>query len=144
MSEITKLDQNLILKKIDKETINIQINNNEILMSIVGQYDQNLKDLSKLTKTEIFFRGNSITCKGTKDITISFSFNALIYSDCFSDLAITDFRGVLISCLNDFILELSNSIFLFTESNISSFSIIFVKKYLFTKNFIASENKLIF
>ena len=56
MSEITKLDQNLIVKKIDKETINIQINNNEILMSIVGQFDQNLKDLSKLTKTEIFFR----------------------------------------------------------------------------------------
>ena len=67
MSEITKLDQNLIVKKIDKETINIQINNNEILMSIVGQFDQNLKDLSKLTKTEIFFRGNSITCKGTKE-----------------------------------------------------------------------------
>ena len=61
MSEITKLDQNLILKKIDNETVNIQINNNEILMSIVGQFDQNLKDLSKLTKTEIFFRGNSIT-----------------------------------------------------------------------------------
>ena len=36
---------------------NIQINNNEILMSIVGQFDQNLKDLSKLTKTEIFCRG---------------------------------------------------------------------------------------
>ena len=73
MSEITKLDQNLILKKIDKETINIQINNNEILMSIVGQYDQNLKDLSKLTKTEIFFRGNSITCKGTKENISLFS-----------------------------------------------------------------------
>ena len=73
MLEITKLDQNLIVKKIDKETINIQINNNEILMSIVGQFDQNLKDLSKLTKTEIFFRGNSITCKGTKENISLFS-----------------------------------------------------------------------
>ena len=43
MSEISKLDQNLILKKIDKETVNIQITNNEMLMSIVGQFDQNLK-----------------------------------------------------------------------------------------------------
>ena len=67
MSEISKLDQTYIVKKIDKETVNIQINDNEILMSIVGQFDQNLKDLSKLTKTEIFFRGNSITCKGTKE-----------------------------------------------------------------------------
>ncbi len=64
MSEISKLDQNLIIRKIDSETINIQINDNTILMSIVGQFDQNLKELEKLTNTVIFFRGNSITCKG--------------------------------------------------------------------------------
>ena len=64
MSEISKLDQNLIIRKIDSETINIQITNNTILMSIVGQFDQNLKELEKLTNTIIFFRGNSITCKG--------------------------------------------------------------------------------
>ena len=33
-------------------------------MAIVGQFDQNLKSLSKLTRTDIYFRGNSITCKG--------------------------------------------------------------------------------
>ncbi len=48
MSQITKLDQNLIIKKIDKETINVQITDNEMLMSIVGQFDQNLKDLAKI------------------------------------------------------------------------------------------------
>ena len=36
-------------------------------MSVVGQFDQNLKELSKLTNTNIFFRGNSITCKGSKE-----------------------------------------------------------------------------
>ena len=66
MSEISKLDQNLIIRKIDSETINIQITNNTILKSIVGQFDQNLKELEKLTNTVIFFRGNSITCKGKK------------------------------------------------------------------------------
>ena len=65
MSEITKLDQNLIIKKVDDETVNIQITDNEMLMSIVGQFDQNLRELSKYTSTNIFFRGNSITCKGT-------------------------------------------------------------------------------
>jgi len=64
MSEISKLEQDLIIKKIDKETTNIQVTNNEILISIVGQFDQNLKNLSKLTNTNVFFRGNSITCKG--------------------------------------------------------------------------------
>ena len=69
MSEISKIDQDLIIKKIDSESINIQINNNEMLMSIVGQFDINLKELSKLTKTNIFFRGNSITCKGKNENT---------------------------------------------------------------------------
>ena len=67
MSEITKIDQNLIIKKVDDETVNIQITDNEMLMSIVGQFDQNLRELSKYTSTNIFFRGNSITCKGTTE-----------------------------------------------------------------------------
>ena len=67
MSEISKLEQNLIIKKIDRETVNISINDNEMLMAIVGQFDQNLKNLSKLTNTDVYFRGNSITCKGNKE-----------------------------------------------------------------------------
>ena len=38
-----------------------------MLMAIVGQFDQNLKNLSKLTNTDVYFRGNSITCKGDKE-----------------------------------------------------------------------------
>ena len=67
MSELSIFDQNLIIKKIDNKTVNISINNNEMLMAIVGQFDQNLKNLSKLTKTDIYFRGNSITCKGEEE-----------------------------------------------------------------------------
>ena len=67
MSEISKLEQNLIIKKIDARTVNISINNNEMLMAIVGQFDQNLKNLSKLANTDVYFRGNSITCKGDKE-----------------------------------------------------------------------------
>ena len=67
MSEISKLEQNLVIKKIDKETVNISVNDNEMLMAIVGQFDQNLKNLSKLTNTDVYFRGNSITCKGNKE-----------------------------------------------------------------------------
>ena len=67
MSEISKLEQNLIIKKIDNETVNISINSNEMLRAIVGQFDQNLKNLSKLTNTDVYFRGNSITCKGDKE-----------------------------------------------------------------------------
>ena len=67
MSEISNLNQNLSFKKIDKETINIQILNNDILMTLVGQFNQNLLELEKLTNTNIFFRGNSITIKGKNE-----------------------------------------------------------------------------
>ena len=67
MSEISKLEQNLIIKKIDNETVNLSISNNEMLLAIVGQFDQNLKSLSKLTNTNVYFRGNSITCKGNNE-----------------------------------------------------------------------------
>ena len=72
MSQISKLEQNLSVKKIDDETVNISIKENEMLMSIVGQFDQNLKQLSKLTETDVYFRGNSITCKGSKEQTNTF------------------------------------------------------------------------
>ena len=67
MSEIGKLEQNLIIKKIDNKTVNIQVIDNEMLILIVGQFDQNLKKLSKLSNTDVFFRGNSITCKGNPE-----------------------------------------------------------------------------
>ena len=67
MSEISKIEQNLIIKKIDQNTVNISINDNEMLLAIVGQFDQNLKSLSKLTNTDVYFRGNSITCKGDRE-----------------------------------------------------------------------------
>ena len=72
MLEISKLEQNLIIKKIDDQTVNISINDNEMLMTIAGQFDQNLKHLSKLTETEVYFRGNSITCKGNREKTSTF------------------------------------------------------------------------
>tara|TARA_Y100000591_G_scaffold37388_1_gene27575 strand:+ start:3911 stop:4915 length:1005 start_codon:yes stop_codon:yes gene_type:complete len=73
MSEITNLEQNLIIKKIDKQSINIQVFKNEILSSLVGAFNQNLNELEKLTDTKIFFRGNSITVKGKGSNTLKVS-----------------------------------------------------------------------
>jgi phosphate starvation-inducible PhoH-like protein len=67
MSEISKLEKKITIKKIDKETINIRILDNNILSSIVGEFNTNLIQLEKLTKTTLFFRGNSITVKGSTD-----------------------------------------------------------------------------
>ena len=67
MSEISKLEQKLVIKKIDKETVNIQIFDNNILSSIVGEFNANLIQLEKLTEITLFFRGNSITAKGNSE-----------------------------------------------------------------------------
>ena len=73
MSKIENLEQNYSIKKIDKETINIKVHNNDILASVVGEFNSNLNELEKLTKTKIFFRGNSITIKGNHNETNSAS-----------------------------------------------------------------------
>ena len=80
MSEISKLEQKLIIKKIDRETLNIQVLDNNILSLIVGEFNENLKKLEKLTKATLFFRGNSITAKGSPESinTISESIRFLI------------------------------------------------------------------
>ena len=48
----------------DDNSININIFNNQILMEIVGSFDNNLKELEKISGSKIYFRGNSIIIKG--------------------------------------------------------------------------------
>ena len=50
----------------DDDSINVNISNNKILMGIAGSFDNNLKELEKLTGSKIYFRGNSIAIKGDK------------------------------------------------------------------------------
>ena len=112
MSEISKLTQNLTIKKIDDETVNISIINNEILMAIVGQFDQNLKSLSKLTITDVYFRGNSITCKGSKE-------NLLIFCEAIKFL-INKYLITNIIEKEDIVLSVKKNIEI-EESNVKSF-----------------------
>ena len=112
MSEITKLDQNLVIKKIDNETINISINDNEMLMAIVGQFDQNLKNLSKLANTDVYFRGNSITCKGDKE-------NLSIFCDAIKFLINKYFLTNLIE-KEDIVLSVKKNLEV-KDSNVKSF-----------------------
>ena len=51
----------------DDNSINVNIFNNQILMGIVGSFDNNLKELEKISGSKIYFRGNSIAIKGDKN-----------------------------------------------------------------------------
>ncbi len=67
MLEARNLDKQVLIKKIDNETLSIKIFDNKMLMAVVGEFNKNLIELEKLTKTKLFFRGNSITVKGDKN-----------------------------------------------------------------------------
>ena len=78
MLEAKNLDKEISVKKIDNETVNVKILNNDILMSVVGEFNKNLIQIEKLTKTKLYFRGNSITVKGSRN-SISNASNSLMF-----------------------------------------------------------------
>ncbi len=114
MPEINRLEQKLTIKKIDKETINIKIFDNNILLSIVGVFNANLIELEKLTKATLFFRGNSITAKGSPDslINVSGAIKFLIN------------KFLLTNSIekNDIILSVNNNLDRNKNSNVESFT----------------------
>ena len=49
----------------ENNTLSIIFKNNDILMGVVGEFNNNLKELEKITNTSIYSRGNSILVKST-------------------------------------------------------------------------------
>jgi len=62
-SSIKKLNSNLKFVYSDNNSISVVFQNNDLLMGVVGEFNSNLKELEKLTNTNIYFRGNSILIK---------------------------------------------------------------------------------
>ena len=62
-SSIKKLNLNLKFVYSDNNSISVVFQNNDLLMGVVGEFNSNLKELEKLTNTNIYFRGNSILIK---------------------------------------------------------------------------------
>ena len=49
----------------DNNTLSIIFQNNEILLGVVGEFNNNIKQLEEITKTNIYTRGNSILVKSS-------------------------------------------------------------------------------
>ena len=47
----------------ENNTLSIIFNNNELLLGVVGEFNNNIKELERITKTNIYSRGNSILIK---------------------------------------------------------------------------------
>ncbi len=50
----------------DNGSINVNIFNNEILKGVAGSFNNNFKELEKISGSKIYFRGNYISIKGDK------------------------------------------------------------------------------
>ena len=42
----------------DNDSVSVIFQNNDLLMGVVGEFNENLKELEKITKTSLYFRGN--------------------------------------------------------------------------------------
>ncbi len=47
----------------ENNTLSIIFNNNELLLGVVGEFNNNIKELERITETNIYSRGNSILIK---------------------------------------------------------------------------------
>ncbi len=61
----TKLNTNLNYVYSDNDSLSIIFKNNEVLFGVVGEFNNNIKELENLTKTNIYSRGNSILVKSS-------------------------------------------------------------------------------
>ena len=60
-----KLSSKLNYVYSDNDTLSIIFQNNEVLLGVVGEFNNNIKELEKITNTSIYSRGNSILVKST-------------------------------------------------------------------------------
>ena len=51
----------------DNNTLSIIFQNNELLLGVTGEFNNNLKELEKITETSLYSRGNSILVKSTPE-----------------------------------------------------------------------------
>ena len=60
-----KLSSELKYVYSDNDALSIIFQNNEVLLGVVGEFNNNIKELEKITNTNIYSRGNSILVKST-------------------------------------------------------------------------------
>ena len=101
---LNKLNKDLKFVYSDNDTLSIIFNNNEILMGVVGEFNNNLKELEKITETKIYSRGNSILVKSssTKNELVK---NAIIFLTDQLILNGTIEKKDIISSINKFMID---------------------------------------
>ncbi len=69
MNNITNKKLNTLLKFVysDNNSLSVIFHDNDLLMGVVGEFNKNLKELEKITKSNLYSRGNSILIKSNSE-----------------------------------------------------------------------------
>ena len=67
VSSKKNFDNNLKFVYSDNNTLSVIFHDNELLIGVVGEFNKNLKELERITKSNLYSRGNSILIKSTPD-----------------------------------------------------------------------------
>jgi len=69
---LSKINKKKIISELkyvysENNTLSIIFQNNELLLGVTGEFNNNLKELEKITETSLYSRGNSILVKSTPE-----------------------------------------------------------------------------
>ncbi len=92
----------------DNDSLSVIFQDNDLLMGVVGEFNENLKELEKLTETNLYFRGNSIIIKSDQKNNEIVKNAIMFLSDQFINNGTIEKKDI-ISSINKFMIN-ENSI----------------------------------
>jgi len=88
----------------DNDSLSVIFQDNALLMGVVGEFNENLKELEKLTATNLYFRGNSIIIKSDQKNNEIVKNAIMFLSDQFINNGTIEKKDIL-SSINKFMIN---------------------------------------
>ncbi len=88
----------------DNDSLSLIFQDNDLLMGVVGEFNENLKELEKLTGTNLYFRGNSIIIKSDQENNEVVKNAIMFLSDQFINNGTIEKKDIL-SSINKFMIN---------------------------------------
>ena len=93
----------------DNDSLSLIFQDNELLRGVVGEFNENLKELEKLTGTSLYFRGNSIIIKSDQKNNEIIKNAIMFLSDQFINNGTIEKKDIL-SSINKFMINENSNI----------------------------------
>ena len=93
----------------DNDSLSVIFQDNDLLMGVVGEFNKNLKELEKLTGTNLYFRGNSIIIKSDQKNNEIVKNAIMFLSDQFINNGSIEKKDIL-SSINKFMISENTNI----------------------------------